>query len=716
MLALCLLAGALPTGSGAVLTARAAEEISGHSYLTENSAYRLYLNEEDLSVVVEDKATGAYLESSISYDDGQNNAIWLGAMSSAVVLTLINKNDDTLQADLVNDDVTRKVTKSDTGFTAELYWNKYKLGFTLEVSFDEDGLSARIAEDSIREDSEQYFIGTIRLYPYMGCSYLTDKEGYMLVPDGNGALIYLDDKEGRYPSGFSGTIFGTDIGFEESKVETLLWDRYNTISDAEIVLAPVFGIAHTDDRIAFLGIVEDGAERASIEVVPNGASVDYNRAYARFVLRRLYTQPTSNNSTAGSLHIYEADRSHSDLGVRFVFLSGDDADYVGMAGAYRNYLLQSGSLVGKEDTYRTRVDFLGSDRQSWVLGTQGVVMTTVDDIYEIFADLEARGVTQTISLYKGWQDGGLYNLPITKYKAESKLGGTADLTKLMKSLEGTGREFYLYNNALLINPDETNATFNVIKQVNKRRYEYKTYRDVYETFYFLTPSRSKLLLERFVKSYTSKGVSNLALAGITNKLFTYTYSSDKYSRYDCAELYNEAIEELSTQTNLVLEQPISPYWDDTNVFLDMPLYTSSYILEDESIPFLSIVLKGVLPMYAEYVNFEANEKEFFLKMIESGAYPSFYVTKEDSSELIYTNSNDIYSSRYDSYKERIAEYDAVFRELSERTKGAVITEHVIDGDLRKVSYSNGVTIYLNYSASPASCDGVDIEGMSYVVK
>lgn len=36
----------------------------------------------------------------------------------------------------------------------------------------------------------------------MGNSYLDDKAGYMLVPDGNGALIYLDDKEGRFKSGF----------------------------------------------------------------------------------------------------------------------------------------------------------------------------------------------------------------------------------------------------------------------------------------------------------------------------------------------------------------------------------------------------------------------------------------------------------------------------------------------------------------------------------
>ena len=85
----------------------------------------------------------------------------------------------------------------------------------------------------------------------------------------------------------------------------------------------------------------------------------------------------------------------------------------------------------------------------------------------------------------------------------------------------------------------------------------------------------------------------------------------------------------------------------------MPLYVSDYIYEDEDVPFLSIVLGGVIPVYSEYTNFEANKTEFFLKLVETGTYPSFYITKEDSSDLIYTNSNDIYSSQYSVYRDEI---------------------------------------------------------------
>ena len=151
------------TGIGTTMKAQAANEINGHSLIAENDNLALYMNEEDLSVVVEDKATGAYMESSISYDDGKNNNTWMGAMSSALVLTLINQNDDTKQADLLNDDVTKNIQYTDNGFTAEVYWTTYKIGMTLEVSLLEDGLMARVADESIKEDGDRYYIGTIAI-------------------------------------------------------------------------------------------------------------------------------------------------------------------------------------------------------------------------------------------------------------------------------------------------------------------------------------------------------------------------------------------------------------------------------------------------------------------------------------------------------------------------------------------------------------------------
>ncbi len=695
--------------------AAAAKELNGHKLVAENDNYALYMKEEGLAIIVCDKSTGACMESAVSYDDGKNNALWLGAMQSALVLNLIYSNVDTQQADLINDDIIQEVTYTDNGFSAKIYWKQYKLGMTLEVSLNEDGITARIPDESIVEEGDAY-IGTIALYPYLGYSYLDEKEGYMLLPDGNGALIYLDDKEGRFNTGYTGIIYGMDAGFEESDTTRLWRDRYEMVNEANNVLAPVFGMAHTSEGIAYLAVVEEGDQRAAIEASPNGVSIDYNRIFARFTERRLYTQPTSNNSTSGSFRMVEADRSHSDLQVRYLFLSGDSANYCGMANAYRGYLLDSGFLTRLPDEYRTRVDFLGTERESWIVGTNAVVMTTTEDVKEIYEDLEQQGVTNLLSVYKGWQKGGLYNVPITSYKADSKIGGTGSLTDLIKEAEARGIKMYLYNDAMRINPDEQNASFNVVKKINKRKLEEETYKDVYEEFMWLTPARTDNLLDKFVKSYTKSGVNSLALGGITDTLYSYNYSGTFYTRHQCAESYYNTVAKADESANLVLQQPFAYLWNHTESFLDMPLYTSSYIFEDESVPFLSIVLKGIMPVYSEYVNFEANKQEFFLKMVETGTCPSFYITKESSADLIYTNSSDIYSSEYSVYRDDIISYTKELEAVHGKTAGASIVGHEIKGNgITVVTYDNGVKIYLNYSTEQQSADGHTLEGMSYEV-
>ena len=711
--AVCLLASV--TVFAPMRAQAAQDQINGHSLIAENDHYALYMNEEYLSIIVQDKATGAYMESAVSYDDNKNNATWSAAMRSALVLTVIYGITDTQQADLINDEVTKDITYTDNGFSAKVYWSKYKFGMTLEVELTEDGVIASVPDESIVEDGEDYFIGTISVYPYLGHSYLDQKEGYMFIPDGNGALIYLEDKEGRFRSGFTSMIYGDDPGFARQSASNL-WQDHNIINDANKVIAPVFGMAHTSEGIAYLAVVEKGAERASIIANPNGANVDYNRIYARFTERVVFTQYNGNNSSS-AYQTAETGRSHSDLQVHWIFLAGDDANYCGMANAYRAYLLERGDLVPSADnSYNTRVDFLGSDRESWVVGTSAVVMTTTDDIREIYEDLKKEGVTDLFSVYKGWQKGGIYNLPIGSYKADSKIGGTGDLTSLMEEAENAGIQFYLYNDALRLNPVESSSVFNVVKQINRRRFSESTYKGVYEEFLYLIPSRTGTLLGQFVNSCTKKGVNNLALAGITNTLYSNYYDNVFYSRHNTAEEYDKIFGQIAGQTDLVMEQPFAYLWKYTDAFLDMPLYTSNYMYEDESIPFMSIVLKGVMPMYSEYVNFEANKQEFFLKMVETGTFPSFYITKESSSDLVNTNSSDIYSSQYDVYRDTMIAYARELAEINAKVEGAYIVSHEIrENNVTVVTYGNGVKIYLNYGSSAVQTDGYTIEGMSIKV-
>lgn len=488
------------------------------------------------------------------------------------------------------------------------------------------------------------------------------------------------------------------------------------LQDASQVIAPVFGMAHTKDQKGYLAIVEKGEKRAYIEAQPNGAMVNYNRCFARFLIRDLFVQPL-NNSNTGTVPRAEEDRTHSDLQVRYMLLSGDEVNYSTMAAKYREYLINNGSLVKKDSSYNSRVDFLGTERENFLLGTRAVTMTTTDDIKDIFGELKSSGVESLLSVYKGWQDGGLYDLPMSKYNADGHIGGDSDLKDLIKDSESSNYKMYLYNDALRLNPSTNTFNFNTIKKVNKRAFEEKVWADVYKKFNYLTPESSVEDFTSFVESMNNKELNRVALAGISNTLFSYSYKSSYYTRNNTADAYTKAVSDLDEKADMAMEAPNAYMWKNADAFLDMPLGSSDYMYVDHEIPFLSMVLKGVMPMYSEYINFEANKQEFFLQMVEAGVYPSFYLTAENSSKLIRTNSADLYSTEYTTYKDAVIDYDKKLRELNAQLGDANIVKHETKGDgIKAVTYSNGVKVFVNYTNTQQIVDGVTVEAMSYSYK
>lgn len=686
-----------------------------NSLIADNDEYALYFSGSNLSIRLIDKLTGATIESTVEDDDGRNNGQWLGFMKSGIVIDMIDGINDTVQVDLINNNNTIKVAPIDNGIYAKINFFDYNFGFDLVIRLEGDCINVLIPDETIYEDSDRYHIGAINLFPFLGYSYLDDKDGYMFIPDGNGALIYLNDKERRFTGGYSQMIYGEDTGFKDSTTASLFWEKYQTVNASENILAPVFGMVHTSEQIGFLGIVEEGASRASIEAYPNGVKVDYNRIYPKFIMRKVFKQPTSN-SNAGTITQIERERTHYNIKVKYCFTRGEEADYPGLAVRYREYLIADEGLIAKQDASNIRIDFLGSSREEWMIFKKRVPMTTVDNIQYIYNELGNNGVDDILTVFKGWQDGGLDFLPVTKYKADKSIGGTRKLTNLINELDNSNINFYLYIDGLRTNPVENNTTFNVVKRVDKRLYEEMTYKEVYKRFLFLTPSRSSYNLNGLDRVLNKQGIDEIALGGITNHLFSYSYRGDYYSRANTLNSYNMVIEKLYTANNLALEQPFSYLWKYTDSFLDMPVFSSNYIFVDEEVPFISIALNGLIPMYSEYMNFEANKQEFYLNLIETGIIPSFYITYENSSDLIYTNSADIYSSMYDSYKEVIIQYYKEIEELKEQIgEGYIIDHKRLDNHVTIVSYDNGLNLYINYSNEDKIIDGYTIEGMSYKV-
>lgn len=695
-----------------------AKTCEGHTLVAENDSYELYLYEPALSIIVRNKKTGAMMKSTVREEENLEgvNDTWKGFLQSGVVVEL-QEDTNTIQrkVGLEGSGATVAVEKIPGGFQAKIDYPSQELGFMLEVKLYDDGsITAYIPESSIYENASNKKIGNIYVFPLLGNTRLGEVDGYMLVPDGNGALIYLDDKEGRFDSGYVQKVYGSDVGVGESYVLSLLWDNYETHNDAEQILAPVYGMVHTEDELGYLAVIENGEEEASIYATPNGAYSAYNWVTASFRKCATYIQPTSNS---GGSVTKVTDRIGYDIKIRYLFVDGEEANYAGLAKRYREYLLEKNELTQMSDDFKVRLDFLGSDVENWMMWKKSVSVTTVDNIREIYGDLESEGVTDILSLYKGWQDGGIYNLPVTTLDVEGSIGGKKELIKLMEESKEAGIDFYLYTDAIRANPETGNTTFQTVKKMDKRLYKEENYKTVYDTFVFWTPQKTKDNLLTLEKNLLKQGVNNLALSGIGNTLFTYTLGDNMQTRSLGKYVYEEALQELTENMNLLMEEPAACYWRYAKAMVDMPISDSDYIYTDQSVPFLSIALKGLVPMYGDYVNFEANEREYFLKLVETGINPSFYLTYENPSELIYTNSSDVYSSQYSVYRDQIISYYNELKAVNEAVKGSYITSHRIeDNNVTIVSYDNGVTIYINYGETDEKADGVTVPALSYCLR
>lgn len=698
-------------------TTDTSKTLEGHTLVAENDLYELYLYEPALSIIVRNKSTGAVMESTIRDNEklANVNETWKGFLQSGVVVEL-QEETNTIQKKIGLEASGASVTVDQIpgGFHAKIDYTAQELGFELEVKLYDDGsITAYIPENSIYENAANKKIGNIYLFPLLGHTRLGEVDGYMFVPDGNGALIYLDDKEGRFDSGYVQKVYSSDIGVGESYVLSLLWDKYETHNDAEQVLAPVFGMVHTKDRIGYLAVIESGEEEASIYATPNGAYSEYNWVTASFRKCATYIQPTSNS---GGSVTKVTDRIGYDIKIRYLFVDGEEADYAGLAKRYREYLIEKGELTQKEDEFKVRLDFLGMDVENWMMWKKAVPVTTVDNIREIYEDLEAAGVTDILTQYKGWQDGGIYDIPVMSVDVDDSIGGKKELLRLMEESEKKGIDFYLYTDAIRANPETGNTTFDTVKKMDKRLYEEQNYKNVYDTFVFWTPQKSYDNLVKLENSLKKNNINNLALSGISNTLFTYTLGDLMQTRSVSKYLYEQALAKLDEDMTLLLESPAACYWSYTKAMTDMPVADSDYIYTDQSVPFLSIALKGLVSMYGDYVNFEANEKEYFLKLVETGIYPSFYLTWEDPSDLIYTNSSDVYSSEYNVYRDQIIDYYKELKEVNEAVNGSFIIGHkAMDNGLTVVTYDNGVSIYINYSESDITADGVTVPALAYQI-
>lgn len=672
-----------------------------------NDRYQLLLDEETLGIAVLDRESGERWDSVQEYKEG--NDIWKGMCNSGITLEFYQGGSTIpVSVSTYNEKPDMEIQYYDNGFDAALSYEKYSFRMELSVRVEEDGLSVFVPGESI-EEGEEYLLGAVWLYPMLGACAPGQEEGYMVIPEGAGATIDLADNHGKFKTPYIKRIYGSNAG-----LDTIASGRYNApvVTKPESVSLPVWGMVYTGKQRGFLGIVTDGDYNAQLAAYPNGVTTPYNWVSAKFLVREIYTRQTAKSSGVPAV---ERKGDIRDLGVRYLFVDGAEADYAGLAKAYQQYLAEKGTLRRQEDGFQVKLDFLGADSKKWLIFNQLVPMTTLEDMDGILEELQKEGVRDVMPVYFGWQKNGVTRaLGSGDFRMDSSLGSAKELESLMEKWADMGNELVLQQDFLLAGTDRLyNTSTDIVKSVSQTLVEIPTNQKLFKTMYYMTPSRTAQLMEDFVGRYKDTGLSHVGIEGVTDTLYSYYSSGVTYTRAECAAQQMEALEALSFD-RMGMTSPNVYLWEGMTEYYDCPMTTSKYSMIDKEIPFLPMVLRGYVPYWAPYTNFEANEKEFFLKLLEYGAYPSFLLTQEAPVELRNTNSSYIYTSQFSVLKEKILQYDREIGEVLRKVEGAGITGHeYLEEQVVLVEYENGITIVINYGDRDYAWQGGSVPSCSY---
>lgn len=165
-----------------------------------------------------------------------------------------------------------------------------------------------------------------------------------------------------------------------------------------------------------------------IDADVSGRIHSYNHVGPRFRVYRPYHQTTSVINVA-DIDIFPKEPLSGDMQVRYVALEDANANYSGMASAYRSYLLKQNKIkqaeFGPELPFHLRVIGAVTDKQS-ILGIpvdRPKALTTYQETVSILSELKRRGSPPPFWNSAIGANGGRENAFFNKIDLMKALGG-----------------------------------------------------------------------------------------------------------------------------------------------------------------------------------------------------------------------------------------------------------------------------------------------------
>lgn len=713
----------------------AVSSVDGFVLAAENDNLKLYTDPKSAYVAVYDKRNGETIYSNPlnADDDPIANPTLKTYMKSQMIIKYFDMN-------------AAEVTEPLTSFSSSVEKGKFEIegisgGFRyvyhlydksnvllfdipLEYRLKEDKLEVSIPAKGIVEHTE-YYVEFIEVLRYMACAG-TEEEGYMVVPNGSGSLIYFNNgKNGVTVSNYSQYIYDIDP----------LVANYTTIEKTYSAKLPIYGLCRENSSV--LVTVEDGATTSRITAGVAGKVNSYNYAYTTYILRNRDDLGMFGDSGTGDVYVMEPKLYDVNLCQTYTFLTEDYKGYAGMANYYRERLISEGKLTPMTESGDIPFYYdviAGVKETAHFLGVQYLhtfSMTDFGEAKDMAQILAKEGITNQVMNLQGWFNGGYYHDAPHDIRVTPKLGGKKGLEELNSAIENMGGRLYV--DVAIQKVTFADEHFNykaessryygagyvaAFGQINPTTLRNTSGLDYMETKYDLL---SPKFLPRYAGAFANK-IEKYQVGGISLRDLGDTVASDKkrteiINREEALDIVLAQFDRLDDTGKKLMTNSANAYsFAYSDDIINVPVQDNDFPIIDAGIPLYEMVIHGCIPYAGELLNFVDMQDVtgISLELIEAGAAPHFVFTKEDSSKMKNTGLNRYYATTFDIWEgDAVAIYNEVNAALKYVNGAQMINHEILTDDVRKVSYDNGVAILINYGDEEASVDGVQIPAKSY---
>lgn len=682
--------------------------------VAENDRVRLCWDLDTSSLRLEDKVTGE-IWSTIPYgylqgENAGNNYVKNGLRSSLY----ITYEDGEKHVEMENNSFRHAqyiaAQKIEGGVQLTYYFSNAEISVPVKYTLEEDGMRATVDVKNITEG--KYKILSVSLLPFF-CSAENSAENYLFVPSGSGALMMTDDVD-RSTRRYSEPVYGVDAS------ETPVFS--NTAQNT--VRLPVFGAKN--GRNAMLAMITSGAEMATVNAVAGDAQYGYSAAYATFSLRGLATTYTGNSwGGSNTVKQYTADVVNVDPSIRYILLEKKNADYNGMAAAYRAYLKETAGLkegVGTPDLMLTMLG--GVPVRELLMGVPYEtmsVMTSFDDAQNILSDLKTQTNASMAVNLKGFGSTGLEaGLLGGGFEADSAFGGQDALNDLSAWCERNQVDSFLDYDLVFYR--ESGNGFSVrdsaitAAMIRAKNYDYDivTHQQTGEAMY---------LANRYTMAKSAQKVADLAHAQGTTGAGITSLSNTAYSDYNSRNYYCKAhmsddVQRMIDAMNAAGLQTFGAQANDyaavkLDYIYDTPMESSGFFALDMDIPFYQMVFKGSVGLSGGAINLAQDPRTEFLKTIATGSSLGYTLCRSAERDVLLGKHSAVGSSIYSGLSGQIVEYTKLAQPLLDKVRSATIVSYEKKGNVSRTEFDNGVVLYVNYGLTTERTELGTLEALSF---